>query len=147
MKKLMLITAILMNLITVSFAEDKTQAQDVVQIWLQEVFKMKSHDDYKTRDKIIEKLRPYSVDKDTNSINRKIAQFWAIKNRVEKRDKNSFYNKQTNFSYSFETKYIKYDQWRKRALVFFTIFAYQNFESPNNCNSIYLKKVGGKWKL
>ena len=102
-----------MNLITATFAEDKTQAQDVVQIWLEQVFKMKSHDDYQTRDKIIEKLRPYSAEKDTNSINRKIAQFWAMKNRVEKRDKNSLYNKQTNFSYSFKTKYIKYDQWRK----------------------------------
>ena len=35
-----------MNLITATFAEDKTQAQDVVQIWLEQVFKMKSHDDY-----------------------------------------------------------------------------------------------------
>lgn len=90
-----------MNLITITFAEDKTQAQDVVQTWLEQVFKMKSHDDYKTRDKIIEKLRPYSADKDTNSINRKIAQFWSIKNRVEKEIETAFIiNKLTSLTLS-----------------------------------------------
>jgi len=138
---------LLLNLITTSYAQDKLQAEQVVNIWLKEVFKMKAHNDYKTRNLISKKLLKYSRKNDIKYVNKKIALFWATKNRVEKRDKNDMYNPQTNFTYLFRTKYIKYNYWRKKSFVLFTIFSYQNFDSKSNCNSIYLTKVNGKWKI
>lgn len=138
---------LLICLVTNTFAEDKNQAEETVSIWLKEVFKMKTYDDFKTRDLISKKLLKYSRIEDLEYVNKKIAQFWAIKNRVEKRDKNDMYNPQIDFSYSFKSKYIKYDEWRKKSLVWFTIFSYQNLDSGNMCNSIQLTKVNGKWKI
>lgn len=149
MKKIILSLILITNFIFANSINisGKIQAEETVRIWLKEVFKMKAHNDYKTRDLISKELLKYSRENDIKYVNKKIAQFWAIKNRVEKRDKNDMYNPQTNFSYSFNSKYKKYDNWRKKSLVWFTIFSYQNFDTQHSCNSIHLTKVNGKWKI
>ena len=131
MKKIILGLVLISNMIFANSIKinEKIQAEQTVNIWLKEVFKMKAYDDYKTRDKIAKKLLPYARQNNIKYVNRKISEFWATKNRVEKRDKNSMYNPQTNFSFSFRTKYLKYNYWRKKSLVLFTIFV-SRFKGP-----------------
>jgi len=147
MKKIILSLVLITNFIFANSIKEneKSQAEQMLNIWLKEVFKMKAHDDYKTRNKIVKNLLPYSRKNNIKYVNKKIAQFWAIKNRVKKRDKNDMYNPQTDFSYSFKTKYKQYNNFRKKILLVYTIFDYQNLE--DNFNVIYLTKVNGKWKI
>lgn len=149
MKKIILGTVLISSVIFASSinTNEKIESEKVVKIWLENVFKMKSYDDYKSRNIINKKLLKYAKKKDIKYVNQIIERFWAMKNRTEKNDKNRLYNPQTNFKYSFKTKYKKYDNWRKKALVWFTIFKYQNLENQQNCNGIYLSKINGKWKI